>query len=87
MAEPGRMTKAEFDENMADLTAFLVWVSGSYGTIQKTIRRLGFTFFFWYICILAWSLTRHIGKILSKVSALGLPFLSRQLFRFIMIGT
>jgi ubiquinol-cytochrome c reductase cytochrome c1 subunit len=35
--EPGRMTKAEFDENMADLTAFLVWASDPTGQFRKQL--------------------------------------------------
>jgi ubiquinol-cytochrome c reductase cytochrome c1 subunit len=37
IAEPGRMTKAEFDENMADLTAFLVWASDPTGQFRKQL--------------------------------------------------
>ena len=35
--KPGRMTKAEFDENMADLTAFLVWASDPTGQFRKQL--------------------------------------------------
>ena len=35
--EPGRLTKVEFDENMADLTAFLVWVSDPTGQFRKQL--------------------------------------------------
>ena len=37
ITEPGRMTKAEFDENMADLTAFLVWASDPTGQFRKQL--------------------------------------------------
>ena len=37
ITEPGRMTKSEFDENMADLTAFLVWASDPTGQFRKQL--------------------------------------------------
>ena len=37
ITEPGRMTKAEFDESMADLTAFLVWASDPTGQFRKQL--------------------------------------------------
>ena len=37
LTDPGRMTKAEFDENMANLTAFLVWASDPTGQFRKQL--------------------------------------------------
>ena len=35
--EPGRMSRVEFDENIADLTAFLVWVAEPVGQFRKQL--------------------------------------------------
>ena len=35
--DPGRMSRVEFDENIADLTAFLVWVAEPVGQFRKQL--------------------------------------------------
>ena len=55
------MTKAEFDANMADLTAFLVWASDPTGQFRKQLG-VWVLLFFGIFVFVAGDLMRHIGR-------------------------
>jgi ubiquinol-cytochrome c reductase cytochrome c1 subunit len=59
--EPGELTKPEFDDNIADLTAFLVWVSDPSGQYR---RKLGVwvLLFLGIFAFIAWRLNASYWK-------------------------
>ncbi len=61
LKEPGRMTKAEFDENIADLTAFLVWASDPTGQFRKQLG-VWVLIFLGIFAFIAWRLNAAYWK-------------------------